>query len=129
MDRNTTQVVMHFLAPKDLGSLARPCKKFRHEAIQNACIVVTEHVCWGTATPGMNWDTQTQTSGQQPCFAKHYTSTKKNALTLAKTLQEDSKVFAVSIGFVRDFHELSWMNYDERENYRETGKWIYKWEC
>ena len=128
INANTAQVVMSFLTPKDTAKLAQTCKQFRDEAAKNACIVVAEHVCWGNAKSGMTWEKQQQTRGQKPGYEQHYASTKENALALVEELKKDTKTFAVKVGFVRDFHSMDWWNFDQRENYRQRGRWVFKWQ-
>ena len=120
---NTAQVVMSFLAPKDTAKLAQTCKQFRHEAAKNVCIVVTEQLGWGQATPGMTWENQ-----KLALWGRHYASTKQNALALVEELKKDPKIFAVKIGFVRDFRAMGWWNFDQKENYRNSRKWVSKWQ-
>ena len=87
--------------------------------------MVAERVCWGNATSGMTWEKQEETNAQKPGFARHYASTKQNALALVEELRKDTKTFAVKVGFVRDFHGMGWWNFAQ---YRQSGRWVYKWE-
>ena len=129
INSNAVGVMLNFLSAQDNSKLARTCKQFRSEVVKNACIVVEERVCWGEKRPGMNWDEQLQTTGQQPSFEVFHTSTKENALNLAKELETNPNTFAVRAGFTRDFRGMTWRNYDVGVSLRESERWFYKWSC
>ena len=136
INSHTAQLVMSFLTARETATLAQTCKLFRNEAAKNACIVVTEHILFGQAKPGMTWEKQEQSRGRKPCFQKHYASTKQNAMALVEELKKDEKTFAIKVGFAKDFNQMGWWNYGkwvlfetmETENYSKNGKWVFKWQ-
>ena len=122
MNSDTVKVVLGFLTSKEANSLSQTAKFFSCEVKKHRCIVVAERICWGVVEPGMTWEKQEQTGGQQPVFTRFACSTKQNALTLMEGLKKDTKTFAVKVGYKRDFVGC---DYDENRN---STKWFSRWD-
>lgn len=129
LNSDTFQSILHFLTAKETANLAQTSSVQRNECVKNMCIIVDEHICWGNVKPGMTWEKQEQTRGQRPGYQVHYASTIKSAESMVKELQKKPKVFAVKVGFLKDFRNLHWSNYSVGLNLRKIGKWFYSWQC